>query len=214
MSVQAINHPSIEAHTKPINLSKVEWLGRQISIFGKRLYSQLTKITHLFYQTIKTHPKKTLVTLAGATATLLIYYKGKTLRTFLKSFNKDSKEKALQQKISTLSKQFSEESKKLEQQLPIIEKNIQNISETQRAINASMEKEQRQIRIQYTEIQENFKKLIESKSPASALPEEKITLLETNINSLPALKQRITQLITEIDNQKTHLSHYSNPFSS
>lgn len=214
MSTQPINHPPIEAHTKPINPSKVEWLGRQISTFGKRLYSQLTKITHLFYQTVKTHPKKTLAILAGATATLLIYYKGKALRTFLKSFNKDSKEKALQQTISTLSKQFSEESKKLEQQFLIVEKNIQDLSAVQGTINTSMKNKQLQITTQYGEIQEDFKKLIESKSHASAPSEEKITLLKTNINGLPDLSQRITNLITETNNQKTHLSHFSNPFES
>ena len=214
MTTQPINHPPTEAYPKPIILSKVQWLGRKISTFGKGLYSQLTKITHLFYQTIKIHPKKTLAMLAGVTATLWIYYKGKTLRTFLKSFNKDSKEKTLQQTICTLSKQFSEESKKLEQQLIIIEKNIQDISTAQRAINASMNSEQFQITTQYGEIREDFKKLIESKCPASALPEEKITLLETNIKSLPALNQRITQLITETNNQKTDLSRFSNPFGS
>ena len=214
MSTQPINHPPIEAHTKPINLSKVQWLGRQISTLGKKLYSQLTKITHLFYQTVKTHPKKTLAILAGATVTLLIYYKGKALGTFLKSFNKDPKEKALQQTIRTLSKRFSEESEKLKQRFPIIEENIRGISTAQRTINTSMQDEQLQMTTQYKEIQEDFKKLTESKSPASALPEEEITLLETNIKSLPTLNQRITSLITETNNQKTHLSHFSNPFGS
>jgi len=214
MSTQPINHPPIEAYPKPIILSKVQWLGRKISTFGKRLYSQLTKITYLFYQTIKTHPKKTLAILAGATATPLIYYKRKTLRTFLKSFNKDSKEKTLQQTICTLSKQFSKESKKLEKQLLIIKKNIQNMSTAQIAINTSMNSEQLQLTTQYEEIREDFKKLIESKYPQSALPEEKITLLETNIKSFPALNQRITQLITETNNQITHLSCFSNPFGS
>lgn len=214
MSTQPINHPFIEAHTKPINPSKIEWLGRQISTFGERAYSQFTKITHLFYQIIKTHPKKTLAVFTGVSVALLIYYRGKALGTFLKSFKKDSKEKALQQTINTLSNQFSEESKKIAQQFLIIEKNIQDLSTVQTTINASMQNEQLQITTQYREIQEDFKKLIESKLPTSALPEEKITLLETNIKSLPALNQRITQLITETINQKARLSHFSNSFGS
>jgi hypothetical protein len=214
MSTQPINNPPIEAHAKPVVLSKVQWLGRQISTFGKTLYSQLTKITHLFYQTVKTHPKKTLAILTGTTITVLIYYKGKTLVTYLKSLKKESKEKALQRTIHTLSKRFCDESKKLGEHFLILEKNTQDISTAQKTINDSISIEQHQIITQYGEIQEDFKKLTESKLHENASPEEKIALLETNINNLPALNQRITGLITRTNNYKTHLSHCSNPFGS
>ena len=212
MSTQPINSPPIENHTKPVILSKMQWLGRQISTFGKTLYSQLTKITYLFYQAIKTHPKKTLAIFAGATTTLLIYYKGKTLVTFLKSLNKESKEKTLQRTINTLSEKFSKESKKLEQQFLVLEKSVQDIPTAQKIINDSISNKQFQITTQCKEIRESFKKLIEHKSYPSILPEEKITVLETKIKNLPVLNQRIAQLITETNNYKTHLSHVSNPF--
>ncbi|QZA59135.1 hypothetical protein [Candidatus Rhabdochlamydia porcellionis] len=212
MSIQPVNNPPIKIYTKPIILSKIQWLGRQISTFRKTLYSQLTKITYLFYQTIKTHPKKTLAIFAGITVTLFTYYKGKMLVTFLKSLNKESKEKTLQRTIKTLSEQFSKESKKLEQQLLVLEKSVQDIHIAQKIINDSINNKQLQIITQYKEIKEDFKKLIECKSHVSALPEEKITLLKTNIKSLPALNQRIAQLITETNKYKTHLSHVSNPF--
>ncbi|MEK7340574.1 MAG: hypothetical protein AABZ92_07700 [Verrucomicrobiota bacterium] len=215
MSIQPINNPPIEAHTKTAAiLSKIQWLGRQVSIFGKTLYSQLTKITHLFYQTIKTHPKKTLSILAGTTITLLVYYKGKTLATYLKSLKKESKEKILQRTINALSTQFSDESKKLEQQFLVIGKNIQDISTVQKAITDSINNEQLQIATEYDQIQKDLKKLTESKPHGNALLEEKITLLETNIKSLPALSRRITELITRTNDYKTHLSPSSNPFGS
>lgn len=214
MLTQPVNNPPIEIHTKPVILSKIQWLGRQISTLGKTLYSQLTKITYLFYQIIKTHPKKTLAIFAGTTTTLLIYYKGKMLVTFLKSLNKESKEKTLQRTMNTLSKQFSKESKKLERQLFVLEKSVQDIPTAQKTINDSINDKQLQIITQYKEIKEGFKKLLECKSPVNALPEEKIALLETNIKKLPALNQRIAQLITEINHYKTHLSHVSNPFES
>ncbi|MDQ5956746.1 MAG: hypothetical protein ACH349_00925 [Candidatus Rhabdochlamydia sp.] len=213
MSIQPIANPSIEVHAKPVVLSKMQWLGRQISTFGKTLYPQLTKITHLFYQIIRTHPKKTLAILTGTTITVLIYYKGKALITFLKSFNKDCKEKTLQQKINTLSKQFSEESKKVKQQFSIIENNIKDISEVQTTILESINNEQLRITNQHALIQNDLKKLTESKPTQNALPKEKIAVFETNINSLPALNQKITKLITETNNYKTHLAQFSNPFN-
>ena len=213
MSTQPINNPPIEVHVKPAIPSKIQWLGRQISTFGKTLYSQLTKITHLFYQTIRTHPKKTLAILTGTTITVLIYYKGKTLVTFLKSFNKESKEKkTLQQKISAFSKQFSEESKKLEQQFSIIENNIKDISTFQNTIHESINNEQLRITNQHALIQNDLKKLTESKPLPNALPEETIAVLETNIKSFPDLNQKITKLITETNSYKTHLAQFSNPF--
>ncbi|MCL6755811.1 MAG: hypothetical protein M3A24_01360 [Candidatus Rhabdochlamydia oedothoracis] len=187
MSTQPINHLPIETHIKPVTLSKLEWVDRQISTFGKRAYSQLIKITHLFYQTVKTHPKKTLAILAGTTATLVIYYKGKTLVTSLKSFNKKHKEKTFQQKINILSKNFFEE-------LTKIEKNIQDISRIQKTIHDFINAEQLQITNQHRFILNDLKKL----------PEEKIALLETNIKSLVAYKQKITKLITETNKYKTH----------
>ncbi len=214
MSTQPINNPPIEAHAKPVVLSKVQWLGRQISTFGKTLYSQLTRITHLFYQTVKTHPKKTLAILTGTTITVLIYYKGKTLATFLKSLKKESKEKALQKTINALSKQFSDESKGLEKKFDDIGKNIQDISTVQKVINDSINNEQLQITKQYDKIREDLEKLNKSKPHENALPQEKITLIKTNIKSLPALSQRTTELITRTNEYKKRLSPFSNPFGS
>ncbi|HEV3270022.1 MAG TPA: hypothetical protein VGZ69_05175 [Candidatus Rhabdochlamydia sp.] len=214
MSTQPINNPSIENHTKPVILSKMQWLGRQISTFGKTLYSQLTKITHLFYQTIKTHPKKTLAILTAAAVTPLVYYKGKALVTFLKSLNKEPKEKVFQRTIDTLSKQFSDESKKLEQQFTVLEKSVQAVFTAQKAIDDSITNAQFQIATQYHQIQEDLKKLIESTPQENALPEEKIALLETNIQNLLALKQKTEQLIIETSNQNTRLAPFLNPFES
>ncbi|PWU16646.1 MAG: hypothetical protein C5B45_00065 [Chlamydiae bacterium] len=179
MTIQPINNP-IEAHTKPA-LSKIQWLGKQVPTLGKTLYSQLTKITHFFYQIIKTHPKKTLSILVGATITLLVYYKGKTLATYLKSLKKESKEKILQRKINALSTQFADESKKLEQrfltkQFLIIGKTIQNISTVQEIINDSIHNEQLQIVTEHDQIQKDLKKLTELKPHGNALPKEKTIL--------------------------------------
>ncbi|MGL5627030.1 MAG: hypothetical protein ACRDDW_05915 [Candidatus Rhabdochlamydia sp.] len=204
MSIQPISNPSTKPVTKSFILPKVQWVGRQILVLGKTAYSQLAKITNLFYQTIKTHPKKTLAILAGSIITLLIYYKRKSISSFLKS---GSQEKIFQQKIHELSQQVSEHLEELQKQFTLLDGNVITISKSQKTIQDRCV----QIEDKYEHLKNDFDSLIKPISQ-SASSKEKIVSLETQIQNLQGFKPRLQELIEETDTYKNNLSHSQNPF--
>lgn len=206
MSIQPISNPSTKPVAKSFILSKTQWVGRQILVLGKTIYSQLAKITNLFYQTIKTHPKKTLAILTGSIITLLIYYKGKSISSFLKS---GSQEKIFQQQIHELSQQLSEHLEELQKQFTLLDGNIITISKSQKIIQDRCV----QIEDKYEQLKNDFDALIEPISQ-SASSKEKIASLETQIQNLQGFKPRLQELIEETDTYKNNLSHSQNPFNS
>ncbi|MGL4539926.1 MAG: hypothetical protein ACRCU0_02995 [Candidatus Rhabdochlamydia sp.] len=206
MSIQPISNPSTKPVTKSFILPKVQWVGRQILVLGKTVYSQLAKVTNLFYQTIKTHPKKTLAILTGSTITLLIYYKGKSVSSFLKS---GAQEKILQQQIHELSQQVSENLEELQKQFTLLDGNIKVISKSQKTIQNRCT----QIEEKYEQLKNDFGLSVEP-IPQSASSKEKIASLEIHIQNLQGFKPRLQELIEETDTYKNNLSHSQNPFNS
>lgn len=207
MSTQPINNPPLESNTKPFILPKVQWLGRQISTFGKAVYSQLAKITNLFYQTIQTQPKRTLALLTGITVIGLMYCKRKSLTSFFQSLKIEPQEKLRQQKMHDLSKQVSETLGKLQKQLVGLDKSMTAISISQKTINNKYA----QIESKYDQINNTFKLLKESISNAVSF-EEKIVLLETKIKRGSALETMIQSFIEETNIYKNNLAALHNPF--
>lgn len=203
MSTQPISNPSLKPHAKPFILPKVQWIGRQILALGKTVYSQLAKITNLFYQTIKTYPKTTLVLLTG-TIILLIYSKRKSLLPFLQL---GSQEKILEQKINDLSEQLSKDLEAQQKQFAILDGNITAISKMQKTI----QDKHFQITDKQGQLKKDFDALIEP-MPKSASSKEKIASLETQIKNLQDFEPRIQEFIEETAIYKNNLSDSQNPF--
>lgn len=208
MSVQSIINPTIQPSSNPCIRPKVEWLGRQISTMGKKLYSYLAKITVLFYQTIKTHPKKSLAILTATTVTLLVYYNRKPLVTFLKSLKPDPEKQRLQQKVEDLSKQLSEKSQTLQKLLPSIAADIATISTSQKALL----EESCQIKSKYAEIRDAFIKL-DQDIPKDTPLKKHVDILEKKEQTLKSLEINVQKLIKDAANCKNSLNS-SNPFAS
>lgn len=202
MSIQPISNPSAKPSNESFILPKAKWVGKQISLLGKTIYSQLTKITNLFYQTIKAHSKKTLAILIGSAIILLIYYKEKS--SFLKL---ESQKKTLQQKINDLSKQASGNLEELQKQFTLLDRNIIAISSSQKI----MQDKHAQIEDKYEKLKNDFDSLLEP-IPQSASSEEKIVYLETQIKNLQDFEPRIQEFIEETDIYKNNLSDSKNPF--
>ena len=208
MSVQSISNLAEEPSTQPFIRPKVEWIGRQMVMLGKKLYSQLTKITVLFYQIIKTHPKKSLGVLTASIVTLLIYYKRKPLIDFLKSLM-DPEKRHLQQKIEILSKQLSEKLQELQKLFPELESNIAMISTSQK----NLFDKSSQIKSKHAEIKDELAKLYQP-IPKDTQLKEHVEILEKKRQHLQVLETNIQNLLQDASDYKNTLLNLSNPFTS